>query len=101
MVKMGRPPLKHPRSRGLFIRFSRTEFGALLRALRSEHQVARRRPTLSEWARELLVAHASQVLGVEVTRASLQHQEGGVADWKRWRIAKAVRGAAKRRRRIR
>jgi hypothetical protein len=98
---MGRPSLKHPRSKGLFIRFSRTEFGALLRAIRSEHPVARRRPTLSEWAREFLVAHASEVLGVEVTRASLQRQKGGAADWKPWRIAKAVRKAAKRRRKIR
>jgi|SRR3989304_3618893 len=101
MVRMGRPPLKHPRSKGLFIRFSRTEYGSLLRALESEHPVAQRQPNLSEWARELLVAHAGEVLGVAVTRAALQHQEGGVADWKRWRIAKAVRQAAKRRRRIR
>ena len=63
--------------------------------------MAQRQPNLSEWARELLVAHASQVLGVEVTRSALQHQEGGVADWKRWRITKAVRKAAKRRRKIR
>jgi hypothetical protein len=101
MAKMGRPPLKHPRSRGLFIRFSRTEYGSLVRALEAEHPVAQRQPNLSEWARELLVAHASEVLGVEVTRAALQHQEGGVADWKRWRLAKAVRGAAKRRHRVR
>ena len=98
---MGRPPLKHPRSKGLFIRFSQTEYGSLLRALEAEHPVAQRQPNLSEWARELLVAHASQVLGVGVTRAALQHQKGGVADWKRWRIAKAVRNAAKRRRKIR
>jgi hypothetical protein len=98
---MGRPPLKHPRSKGLFIRFSRTEYGSLLRALEAEHPVSQRQPNLSEWARELLVAHAGQVLGVEVTRSALQHQEGGVADWKRWRIARAVRKAAKRRRRIR
>lgn len=101
MTKMGRPPLKHPRSKGLFIRFSRTEFGALLRTLRSEHPVARRRPNLSEWARELLVAHASEVLGVEVTRARIQRQKGGVAEFKRWRIAKAVRRAANRRRKTR
>ena len=101
MTRMGRPPLKHPRSKGLFIRFSKTEFGSLLRALEAEHPVAQRQPSLSEWARELLVAHASEVLGVDVTRASLQRQKGGAADWKRWRLAKAVRGAAKRRRRIR
>lgn len=101
MARMGRPPLKHPRSKGLFIRFAQTEFGSLLRALEAEHPVAQRRPNLSEWARELLVAHASEVLGVDVTRSALQRQQGGVADWKRWRLAKAVRGAAKRRRRIR
>jgi hypothetical protein len=101
MARMGRPPLKYPRSKGLFIRFSNTEYGSLLRALEAEYPVARRQSNLSEWARELLVAHASQVLGVEVTRSALQHQEGGVADWKRWRIAKAVRQAAKRRRKIR
>ncbi len=101
MARMGRPPLKHPRSNGLFIRFSETEYGSLLRALEAEHPVAQRQPNLSEWARELLVAHASEVLGVGVTRAALQHQKGGVADWKRWRIAKAVRNAAKRRRKIR
>jgi hypothetical protein len=31
----------------------------------------------------------------------LQRQKGGVADWKRWRVAKAVRKAAKRRHKIR
>jgi hypothetical protein len=100
MARMGRPPVKHPRSQGLFIRFSKTEFGSLQRALESEHPVAQRRPNLSEWARELLVAHASELLGVDVTRSALQRQRGGVADWKRWRLAKAVRGAAKRRRRM-
>ena len=95
---MGRPPLKHPRSKGLFIRFSQTEF--VMRALEAEHPVAQRQPNLSEWARELLVAHASEVLGVGVTRSALQRQKGGVADWKRWRLTRAVRGAAKRRRRI-
>ena len=101
MTRTGRPPLRHPRREGLFIRFSRTEFGSLQRALEAEHPVAQRRPNLSEWARELLVAHASEVLRVDVTRAGLQRQKGGVADWKRWRIAKAVRRAAKRRRKIR
>jgi len=101
MTRRGRPPLRHPRRAGLFIRFSETEFGSLLRALEAEHPVAQRRPNLSEWARELLVAHASQVLAVEVTRSGLRQQRGGVADWKRWRLARAVRRAAKRRRRIR
>jgi len=101
MTRTGRPPLRHPRREGLFIRFSQTEFGSLQRALEAEHPVAQRRPNLSEWARELLVAHASEVLRVDVTRAGLQRQKGGVADWKRWRIAKAVRRAAKRRRKIR
>jgi hypothetical protein len=101
MARTGRPRAQYPRGKGLFIRFSETEFGSLLRALEAEHPVARRRPNLSEWARELLVAHASQVLGVEVTRSRLKRQRGGVADWKRWRLARAVRKAAKRRRRIR
>jgi hypothetical protein len=70
----------------------------LLRALESEHPVGARRPTLSEWARDLLVAHASEVLSVAVTRAGLRHQPGGVPDWKRWRLARAVRLAARRRR---
>ena len=74
---MGRPPLKHPRSKGLFIRFSQTEFGSLMRALEAEHPVAQRQPNLSEWARELLVAHASEVLGVGVTRAALQRPKRG------------------------
>ncbi|MFQ5968820.1 MAG: hypothetical protein ACE5MI_14645 [Acidimicrobiia bacterium] len=101
MARTGRPRAQHPRGKGLFIRFSATEFGSLLRALEAEHPVAQRRPNLSQWARELLVAHASQVLGVEVTRSGLKRQRGGVADWKRWRLARAVRKAAKRRRRIR
>ena len=98
MARTGRPPIQHPRRDGVFIRFSDTEFGSLKRALEAEHPVARRRPSPSEWARELLVAHASELLGVEVTRSSLRRQKGGVADWKRWRLARAVRRAALRRR---
>src|SRR3972149_5141772 len=101
MARTGRPPLRHPRRAGLFIRFSQAEIGSLRGALEAAHPVAHRRPNLSEWARELLVAHASEVLGVDVTRSALQRQKGGVADWKRWRLAKSVRNAAKRRRRIR
>lgn len=85
----------------MFVRFSDTEWGALTKALEAEHPVADRRPNLSEWARDLLVAHASQVLSVQVTRAALQHQPGGAPNWKRWRLAKAVRTAAGRRRRRR
>jgi hypothetical protein len=77
------------------------ELGALVRALAVEHPVITRRPTLPEWARDLLVAHASQTLGAEVTRSGLRHQPDGVADWKRWRLAAAVRRAAARRRRQR
>lgn len=98
MARTGRPPTYHPRSHGLFIRFSDTEFGALQRALDAENPVANRRPNLSQWARELLVAHASELLGVDVARSSLRRQKGGVADWKRWRLARAVRRAAARRR---
>jgi hypothetical protein len=83
----------------VFIRLAETEYGSLLRALEDEHPVASRRPSLSEWARDLLVAHASEVLRVAVTRAGLRHQRGGAADWKRWRLARAVRRAARRRRR--
>jgi len=70
-----------------------------MRALEAEYPVVTRRPTLPEWARDLLVAHASQTLGVEVTRSGLRHQAGGVADWKRWRLAAAVNRAVRRRRR--
>lgn len=70
-----------------------------MRALEVEHPVATRRPTVPEWARDLLVAHAGQTLGVEVTRSGLRHQQGGVADWKRWRLATAVKRAVERRRR--
>ena len=98
MARTGRPPIQHPRRAGLFIRFSDTEVGALKRALEADNPVAARRPSLSEWARELLVAHASEVLRVNVTRSGLRRQKGGVADWKRWRLARAVRRAALRRR---
>lgn len=98
MPRTGRPLAQHPRSNGLFIRFSDTEFAALQRALDAENPVASRRPSLSPWARELLLAHASEILGVDVTRSALRRQKGGVADWKRWRLARAVRRAARRRR---
>src|SRR6185295_461008 len=101
MARTGRPPIEHPRGKGAFVRFSATEWGSAVRALAMEHPVAERRPTLAEWIRDLVVAHASEVLRVEVTRAGLRHQPGGVADWKRWRLAKAVRQAAGRRRRRR
>jgi hypothetical protein len=99
VAKLGRPPTPHPRAHGAFVRFSDTEWGALMRALATEHPVADRRPTPAEWLRDLAVAHASEVLGVDVTRAALRHSPGGVPDWKRWRIARAVRRAAPRRRR--
>jgi hypothetical protein len=83
------------------VRFSDTEWGALVRALAAEYPVAARRPSLPEAIRDLVVAHAGAVLGVEVTRAGLRHSNGGVADWKRWRLARAVRAAAPRRRRPR
>jgi hypothetical protein len=55
----------------------------------------------SEWIRDLMVAHAGEVLRVEVTRARLPHAPGGVPNWKRWRLARAVRRAAPRRRKPR
>ena len=82
----------------MFIRFSDTEWGAIVRAVATEHPVADRRPTPAGWMRELIVAHASAVLGVEVTRSALRHAPGGVANWKRWRLARAVRRAGPRRR---
>ena len=33
MAKRGRPPVSHPRSHGVFVRFSDTEWGALQQAL--------------------------------------------------------------------
>jgi hypothetical protein len=101
MPRLGRPSLPYARKHGAFVRFSDTEWGALQRGLAAEHPVAARRPSLPEWIRDLAVAHASQVLQVEVTRSSVRHLEGGVADWKRWRIARAVKRAATRRRRPR
>ena len=98
MARTGRSTIQHPRRAGLFIRFSDTEFGSLKRALEADNPVAARQPNLSEWARELLVAHASEVLRVNVTRSGLRRQKGGVADWKRWRLARAVRRAVLRRR---
>ncbi len=101
MADLGRPPVPYPRLQGAFIRFSDAEWGALRRALESEFPVASRRPTLPEWLRDLAVAHATEVLQVAVTRGGIRHLEGGVPDWKRWRITRAVRRAAKRRRRRR
>lgn len=101
MVRLGRPLLPHARRKGVFVRLSDTERGAAQRALEAEHPVPSRRPTVAEWIRDLVVAHAGEVLGVEVTRAALRHAEGGVADWKRWRIARSVRRAATRRRKHR
>ena len=80
------------------MRFSDTEWGALQHALDIDHPVAGRRPTLPEWIRDLVVAHASEVLRVEVTRAALRPSPGGAPNWKRWRLAQAVRRAAPRRR---
>jgi hypothetical protein len=98
VVKRGRPLEPHARRSGLFIRFSDTEMGALERALQTENPIAARRPTMSAWLRDLAVAHATEVLQVEVTRSGLRHLTGGVPDWKRWKLARAVRRAATRRR---
>ncbi len=99
MAKRGRRPLPYPRRRGVFVRFSDTEWGALEQTLQRDHAVAGRRPTLPEWIRDLVVAHASEILGVEVTRAALRASTGGVPDWKRWQLSRAVRRAAPHRRR--
>jgi len=101
MAVRGRPPLPYPRQQGVFVRFSDTEWGALQQALRVEHPVPGRRPTLPAWIRDLVVAHASELLRVEVTRAALRPAPGGAPNWKRWRLAQAVRRAAPRRRKTR
>ena len=101
MARMGRPPVAFPRRNGVFVRFSDTEWGSMVQALAREHPVAARRPNLAEWIRDMMVAHASAVLEVEVTRSALQHARGGAPQWKRWRLARAVRLAAARRRRRR
>jgi hypothetical protein len=82
----------------LFIRFSNTEIGSLERALLAENPVATRRPTMAAWLRDLAVAHATEVLRVEVTRSGLRHLKGGAPDWQRWKLTRAVRRAAMRRR---
>jgi len=101
MAPRGRPPEAFARHHGVFVRFSDIEWGALQQALLTEHPVPGRRPTPPQWIRDLVVAHAGEVLRVEVTRAGLRHAPGGAPDWKRWRIARAVRRAAPRRRRAR
>jgi hypothetical protein len=101
MAKLGRPPVPHPRRWGVFVRFSDTEWGALEQALLRDHAVAGRRPTVPEWIRDLVVAHASALLDVEITRAALRRSPGGAPDWKRWQLSRAVRRAAPRRRRRR
>jgi len=100
-MKLGRPPIVHPRRQAALVRFSDTEWGAIQQALSRENPVAYRRPTVAEWIRDLIVAHASEVLEVEVTRSALLHAIGGVPNWKRWKLARAVRRAAGRRRRRR
>ncbi len=101
MARLGRPPIPHPRRHGAFLRFSDTEWGALQEALAREHPVANRRPNVAEWIRDLIVAHASEILEVDVTRSALRAARGGAPNWKRWRLTRAVRRAALRRRRRR
>src|SRR5438128_1670143 len=101
MAKLGRPPIAYPRCHGAYLRFSDTEWGAIQQALAREEPVAHRRPSVAEWIRDLIVAHASEVLEVDVPRAGLRPVPGGAPNWKRWRLARAVRRAAPRRRRRR
>src|SRR5207249_6835075 len=77
MARLGRPPIPHPRRHGAFLRFSDTEWGALQEALAREHPVASRRPSVPEWIRDLIVAHASEILEVDVTRSALRAAPGG------------------------
>jgi hypothetical protein len=44
------------------------------------------------------VGHATEILGVEVTRAALRPSVGSAPEWKRWQLSRAVRRAAARRR---
>src|SRR5262249_38774177 len=97
----GRPPTAHPRDAGLFIRFSDVEWAALERARAKEFPVPSRRPAVAAWLRELAVGHASAVLGVHVTRSGIRADEGGAPNWQRWRLAKAVQRAARKRRKTR
>lgn len=99
MTKGGRPPTEYPRCNGIYIRFSDTEIVALQRALESSNPVADRRPSLAEWLRNLAVAHASEVLQVQVMRSGLHHLQKDMPNWKRWKLTKSVRLAAARRRR--
>ena len=101
MTKLGRPPIAYPRRHGVFVRFSDTEWGSMQQALSCEHPVASRRPTAPQWIRDLVVAHCSAVLEVEVTRSAIRAVIGGAPNWKRWRLARAVRRAASRRRKRR
>jgi hypothetical protein len=101
MARPGRPPEPFARYQGVFVRFSDTEWGALQQARQTEHPVPARRPTLPAWIRDLVVAHAGEILQVEVTRAGLRRAPGGAPNWKRWRLARAVRRAAPRRRKPR
>jgi hypothetical protein len=101
MARRGRPPEPFARYQGVFVRLSDTEWGAMQQARQTEHPVPTRRPTLPAWIRDLVVAHASEVLQVEVTRAGLRHAPGGAPNWKRWRLVRAVRRAAPRRRKPR
>jgi hypothetical protein len=93
--------MEFARRHGAFVRFSDTEWGALGQALAREHPVERRRPTVAEWIRDLIIAHASTVLEVEVTRSAIRAVPGGAPNWKRWRLTRAVRRAASRRRKRR
>ena len=95
---MGRPRSAYPRNHLVGIRFSDTEWGALHQALEREFPVLDRRPKLVEVLRDLAVAYASDVLSVKITRAGTRHERGGVASFKQWKIAKAVKRAGKRRR---
>ncbi len=91
MISDGQDGTSAGSHRGVFVRFSDTEWGSMVQAFARDHPVAARRPTLAEWIRDLMVAHAGTVLEVEVTRSSLQHARGGAPQWKRWRLACAER----------
>src|SRR5215471_1102813 len=92
-------PLRAPLPRCRLTRARRPLARALEQALRTEHPMAKRRPTIAAWLRDLAVAHASEVLEVEVTPSGLRQAADRIPDWKRWKLSRAVKRAAVRLRR--
>ena len=101
MARRGRPLAPFAKYQGVFVRFSDTEWGALQQARQTEHPAPTRRPTRSEWIRDLMAAHAKEVLQVEVTRARSAMEPAVRRTGSDGALARAVRRAAPRRRKPR